>query len=126
VTAGTDVAFAYALLRCGTPADFARQPGQRLRLTLGLRKTDDRWTVLHEHHSFPDTTSAPSAFVARWGNGHQMNPIREPWSETVGLDGREVLDATETPVQSYLGIDVAILCSSDVPPKPGVIRPVDP
>ena len=61
VTAGPDVAFAYALLRCGTPADFARQPGLRLRLTLGLRKADDRWTVVHEHHSFPDTTSTPDA-----------------------------------------------------------------
>lgn len=57
VTAGTDVAFAFALLRCGTPADFARHPGQRLRLTLGLRKTNERWTVAHEHHSFPDTGS---------------------------------------------------------------------
>jgi len=26
VTAGAEVAFAYALLRCGTPADFARDP----------------------------------------------------------------------------------------------------
>ena len=50
------VAFAYALLKCGTPADFSRQPERRLRLTLGLRKTDGRWTVAHEHHSFPDTT----------------------------------------------------------------------
>jgi ketosteroid isomerase-like protein len=56
VTAGSDVAFAYGLLRCGTPADFARQPEQRLRLTIGLRKTNDRWTVVHEHHSFPDRT----------------------------------------------------------------------
>ncbi len=61
VMAGTDVAFAYALLRCGTPADFARQPGQRLRLTLGLRKSDDRWIVVHEHHSFPDRTGSPEA-----------------------------------------------------------------
>ena len=27
VTAGTEVAFAYALLRCGTAADLARDPG---------------------------------------------------------------------------------------------------
>src|SRR2546423_12509574 len=33
VIAGADVAFAYALLRCGTPADLARDPEQRLRLT---------------------------------------------------------------------------------------------
>jgi ketosteroid isomerase-like protein len=56
VTAGSDVAFAYALLQCGTPADFSRRPERRLRLTLGLRKTNDRWIVEHEHHSFPDTT----------------------------------------------------------------------
>jgi len=49
------VAFAYALLRCGTAADLARDPEQRLRLTVGLRKTAplDRD---HEHHSFSDTT----------------------------------------------------------------------
>ena len=51
VTAGTDVAFAWALLRCGTADD---PPEQRLRLTLGLRRQDGRWTVAHEHHSFPD------------------------------------------------------------------------
>jgi uncharacterized protein (TIGR02246 family) len=54
VTAGTDVAFAYGLLRCGTPQDFDRDPQQRLRLTVGLRKTDGRWIVTHEHHSFTD------------------------------------------------------------------------
>jgi uncharacterized protein (TIGR02246 family) len=56
ITAGTDVAFAYGLLRCGTQADFDRDPDQRLRLTIGLLKTDDRWVVTHEHHSFTDTT----------------------------------------------------------------------
>ncbi|SDM68166.1 YybH family protein [Allokutzneria albata] len=56
VTAGTDVAFAHALLRCGTPDELAAQPENRLRLTLGLRKEQDRWVVAHEHHSFPHTT----------------------------------------------------------------------
>jgi ketosteroid isomerase-like protein len=56
VVTGTEVAFAFALLRCGTPRDFAREPEQRLRLTIGLRKTNGRWTVLHEHHSFADTS----------------------------------------------------------------------
>jgi len=42
------------------PAEFARDPEQRLRLTVGLRKTEGRWTVVHEHHSFCDTTPAPS------------------------------------------------------------------
>jgi uncharacterized protein (TIGR02246 family) len=54
VTAGTDVAFVHALLRCGSPEDVAATPEQRLRLTLGLEKQAGRWTVTHEHHSFPD------------------------------------------------------------------------
>jgi uncharacterized protein (TIGR02246 family) len=52
VTAGADVAFAHALLRCGTVAEFADDPDRRLRLTVGLRKDGGRWTVTHEHHSF--------------------------------------------------------------------------
>ena len=52
VTAGMDVAFAYALLRCGTADEFAKEPERRLRLTVGLRKQGDRWIVTHEHHSF--------------------------------------------------------------------------
>jgi len=53
VTAGTDVAYAHALLRCGTPEELAEHPTLRLRLTLGLRKRHGRWQVAHEHHSFP-------------------------------------------------------------------------
>ncbi|MFD2090966.1 YybH family protein [Blastococcus deserti] len=53
VTAGRDVAFAFALLRCGTAEELAREPGRRLRITLGLRREDGRWVVAHEHHSFP-------------------------------------------------------------------------
>ena len=56
VTAGADVAFAHALLRCGTPEDLREHPDHRLRLTIGLRKVDGRWVVTHEHHSFPDRT----------------------------------------------------------------------
>ncbi len=58
VTAGTDVAFAHALLRCGTPEDFAREPDARLRLTVGLRRLDGGWVVTHEHHSFAVTDGA--------------------------------------------------------------------
>ena len=41
---GTDVAFAHALLDV---ADV------HCRVTLGLRKADDRWLIIHEHHSSP-------------------------------------------------------------------------
>jgi uncharacterized protein (TIGR02246 family) len=54
VSAGDDVAYAHALLRCGTQRELADNPENRLRLTLGLRKEDGRWVVAHEHHSFPD------------------------------------------------------------------------
>jgi uncharacterized protein (TIGR02246 family) len=54
ITAGADVAYAWALLRCGTTQDHAAHPDRRLRLSLGLRKERGRWVVAHEHHSFPD------------------------------------------------------------------------
>lgn len=54
VAAGEDVAFAWALLRCGTPEDLAATPVNLLRLTIGLRKDASGWTVSHEHHSFSD------------------------------------------------------------------------
>ena len=53
VTVGEEVAFAWALLRCGTADEFRDNPANRLRLTIGLRKRDGRWIVTHEHHSFP-------------------------------------------------------------------------
>jgi uncharacterized protein (TIGR02246 family) len=56
VTSGDDVAYAFALLRCGTADEHAAHPERRLRLTLGLRKHCGRWTVAHEHHSFADET----------------------------------------------------------------------
>jgi len=53
VITGDDVAFAYALLRCGTKEELEKDPDNRLRLTIGLRKEKGRWIVAHEHHSFP-------------------------------------------------------------------------
>jgi uncharacterized protein (TIGR02246 family) len=56
VSAGADVAFAFALLTCATPEALERHPERRLRLTIGLRKEDGRWVVSHEHHSFADAS----------------------------------------------------------------------
>jgi uncharacterized protein (TIGR02246 family) len=53
VTAGDRVAFATALLRCGTREELARDATPRLRLTIGLRKIGGAWRIAHEHHSFP-------------------------------------------------------------------------
>ena len=52
VTAGDSTAFAWALLRCGAPAELDVHPEKRLRLTLGLRQENGRWHIVHEHHSF--------------------------------------------------------------------------
>jgi hypothetical protein len=53
-------------LRAIPPTAVAARPrtsrvSRGLRLTVGLRKTEGRWIVVHEHHSFPDTTSSPEA-----------------------------------------------------------------
>jgi ketosteroid isomerase-like protein len=53
IEAGDDVAFAHGIIRC----QGAEQPDAfTVRLSVGLRKIDGRWTVLHEHHSEPSTT----------------------------------------------------------------------
>ncbi|GAA1667158.1 YybH family protein [Fodinicola feengrottensis] len=72
VTAGADVAFAFALLRCGTPEDFDRDPEHRLRLTIGLTKVDGRWIVTHEHHSFADATEPPETSAAEVQAVHEQ------------------------------------------------------
>jgi ketosteroid isomerase-like protein len=53
VTAGHDVAFAVAMMRCEGTHDGAEKYMLDFRLTVGLRKMGDRWRVMHEHHSVP-------------------------------------------------------------------------
>jgi ketosteroid isomerase-like protein len=57
VTAGQDVAFAVAIMRCGP--DSSSNPGDKdgflFRLTVGLRKVDGDWRIAYEHHSVPAT-----------------------------------------------------------------------
>jgi uncharacterized protein (TIGR02246 family) len=53
VTAGDNVAFATAVLRCGSKEELKEDATPRLRLTVGLRKEGGRWQIAHEHHSFP-------------------------------------------------------------------------
>jgi len=53
ITAGNDVAFVTAVMRCaGTEAN-GDNVELDFRLTIGLRKIDGQWVVLHEHHSIP-------------------------------------------------------------------------
>jgi ketosteroid isomerase-like protein len=57
VTAGADVAFAVAIMRCGsgTFAGPAGKDGFLFRLTIGLRRVEGDWRIVHEHHSVPST-----------------------------------------------------------------------
>ena len=55
VTAGDDVAFAHAMLRCGKPTEQDPVVEPRLPLTGGGRRDGVRWVVPQEHHSFADT-----------------------------------------------------------------------
>ena len=52
VTAGEDVAWAFALVICSGIEEREKNPDRRLRLTIGLQKRDGRWSVSHEHHSY--------------------------------------------------------------------------
>ncbi|ROT29416.1 SgcJ/EcaC family oxidoreductase [Micromonospora sp. HM5-17] len=93
VTAGDGVAFAYALLRCGTEEMFAQNPDNRLRLTLGLRKQDGRWVVTHEHHSFPYTDQSADDDTAqgdaRRADPGQADPVRNAAEDHAAADAAE-------------------------------------
>ena len=54
---GDTVAFAVAIMRCGS-ATVSGPPapgGFQFRLTIGLCKVDGAWRIQHEHHSVPAT-----------------------------------------------------------------------
>jgi uncharacterized protein (TIGR02246 family) len=55
VTCGQDVAFATAVGRCVNIDTNGKREPLEFRLTMGLRKIDGRWRVMHEHHSLPAT-----------------------------------------------------------------------
>jgi uncharacterized protein (TIGR02246 family) len=126
VTAGADVGFAFALLRCGTPADFDRNPEQRLRLTIGLRKADDRWVVTHEHHSFADASGSREASAAA-----EIRAVHEEWTDRTGakdLDGLmqhiapDIVSYEEAGLVQHVGIDeVREVCRHGLESSPGRI-----
>jgi len=53
ITAGSDVAFATAIGNCVTIDSGGKREPLEFRLTMGLRKIDGRWRIMHEHHSLP-------------------------------------------------------------------------
>ena len=122
VTAGEDVAFAHALLRCGSPDDLADHPETRLRLTIGLRKEQGRWVVAHEHHSFPDAEPAPEP---------EVREVHQRWLEATADKDLDALMSHiaadvvsyehEQPLQ-YIGVDrVREICEKGLASAPGKI-----
>lgn len=55
ITASHDVAFLTAIGRCVYIPSGSDPTNLQFRLTMGLRKQDDRWWIVHEHHSVPAT-----------------------------------------------------------------------
>jgi len=53
ITAGADVAFATATGNCVNIDSKGNREPLQFRLTMGLRKIEGRWRVMHEHHSLP-------------------------------------------------------------------------
>lgn len=53
ITAGDDVAFVTALMRCAGTEENGERIQLEFRLTIGLRKIGGQWIVMHEHHSIP-------------------------------------------------------------------------
>jgi uncharacterized protein (TIGR02246 family) len=120
VTAGDDVAFAYALLRCGTDD---QDPDVRLRVTFGLRKQDGRWVVAHEHHSFPDRSNPADADAVR--------AVHERWYAATAakdLDGMmasiapDVVSYEHEAPLAYVGADrVREVCRRGLDSSPGTV-----
>ncbi len=124
VVTGTDVAYAFALLRCGSPEDLNTTPDQRLRLSLGLVKRADEWLVQHEHHSF--------TYVAdRFSGEETVRDIHEGWfadTEAKNLDGimshiaPDVVSYEHEAPLEYIGVDeVRAMCRSGLEQTTGQV-----
>ncbi len=53
ITAGADVGYVTALMRCAGTEKNGERIKLDFRLTIGLRKIGGQWIVMHEHHSIP-------------------------------------------------------------------------
>lgn len=53
VTAGENVAFVTAIGRCAGLDPNDKREAVEFRLTMGLRKIEGAWRIMHEHHSVP-------------------------------------------------------------------------
>ena len=57
IVADDKVGFVYARMKCADKSNSADFVPLDFRLTIGLKKINGQWTILHEHHSMPATTT---------------------------------------------------------------------
>ena len=53
IVAGENVAFCFATMKCAVKSKSEEFTELDFRLTVGLQKINDQWTIVHEHHSIP-------------------------------------------------------------------------
>jgi ketosteroid isomerase-like protein len=53
IIADEQVAFCFAAMKCLDRAVSGAFEALDFRVTIGLKKVDGQWTILHEHHSIP-------------------------------------------------------------------------
>lgn len=53
IVADEQVAFCYALMKCSNKSDSGEFVDLPFRLTIGLKKIEQQWMIIHEHHSIP-------------------------------------------------------------------------
>ena len=53
IVADENVAFCFATMKCADKSNSADFVNLDFRLTIGLKKIDNEWTIVHEHHSVP-------------------------------------------------------------------------
>jgi len=53
IVADDNIAFCYATMKCSDKSDSGEFVELPFRLTVGLKKTNGQWIIVHEHHSIP-------------------------------------------------------------------------
>jgi len=53
IVADEDVAFCIAIMKCSDKSGGGDFLPLDFRLTIGLKKINNQWTIVHEHHSIP-------------------------------------------------------------------------
>lgn len=59
ITAGNNVAFCFSAMKCRGYDEKGEVEELDFRLTVGLKKINNQWTIVHEHHSIPASNYSP-------------------------------------------------------------------